>query len=55
MVQRPGDAIDLGPGGDFSMLYLLTGIFAYLTHIQAVREVMGAERPDLGDDAACPP
>jgi ABC-type polysaccharide/polyol phosphate export permease len=28
--------------GDF-MLYLLTGIFAYLTHIQAVREVMGAE------------
>ena len=28
--------------GDF-MLYLLTGIFAYLTHIQAVREIMGAE------------
>jgi ABC-type polysaccharide/polyol phosphate export permease len=30
--------------GDF-MLYLLTGIFAYLTHIQAVREVMGSEGP----------
>jgi ABC-type polysaccharide/polyol phosphate export permease len=30
--------------GDF-MLYLLTGIFAYLTHIQAVREVMSAEGP----------
>lgn len=30
--------------GDF-MLYLLTGIFAYLTHIQAVRQVMSAEGP----------
>ena len=30
--------------GDF-MLYLLTGIFAYLTHIQAVRQVMMAEGP----------
>ena len=28
--------------GDF-MLYLLTGIFAYLTHIQAVRQMMNAE------------
>ncbi|MBF9057928.1 ABC transporter permease [Rhodobacterales bacterium HKCCSP123] len=30
--------------GDF-MLYLLTGIFAYLTHIQALQKVMGAEGP----------
>lgn len=30
--------------GDF-MLYLLTGIFAYLTHIQAVRAIMSAEGP----------
>lgn len=30
--------------GDF-MLYLLTGIFAYLTHIKAVQQVMGAEGP----------
>ena len=28
--------------GDF-MLYLLTGIFAYLTHIKAVQQIMGAE------------
>ncbi len=28
--------------GDF-MLYLLTGIYAYLTHIQALQKVMGAE------------
>jgi ABC-type polysaccharide/polyol phosphate export permease len=28
--------------GDF-MLYLLTGIFAYLTHIKAVQAIMGAE------------
>jgi ABC-type polysaccharide/polyol phosphate export permease len=30
--------------GDF-MLYLLTGIYAYLTHITALREVMNAEGP----------
>ncbi|NKX45113.1 ABC transporter permease [Roseicyclus persicicus] len=30
--------------GDF-MLYLMTGIFAYLTHIQAVQQVMNAEGP----------
>jgi ABC-type polysaccharide/polyol phosphate export permease len=28
--------------GDF-MLYLLTGVFAYLTHVQAVQKIMGAE------------
>ena len=28
--------------GDF-MLYLLTGIFAYLTHVKALQQVMGAE------------
>jgi len=30
--------------GDF-MLYLMSGIFAYLTHIKAVQQVMGSEGP----------
>jgi hypothetical protein len=37
--------------GDF-ILYLLSGIFLYLVHIQALQKVMASEIVDLADDAA---